>query len=98
MMAITDAAIAAACTGLLFSTSDLTYLALAVVSTQLPDIDSTESVLVRATVALALMSIAVGCRSSWPCWMGDAGGVTGQVNQSLGLRTGAIAWMWLRSR
>jgi hypothetical protein len=45
MMAITHAAIAAAGTSLLFGTSDLTYLALAVVGSQLPDLDSTESVL-----------------------------------------------------
>ena len=180
MMAITHAAIAAAGTSLLFGTSDLTYLALAVVGSQLPDLDSTESVVGQicfplsnwienryphrsvthsflATAALAVVSIAVGyfargglwvflalpvghllaCFADtftrkgvqlfWPepvwcisvsnprrrlvtggpgeywvlaiavgllvlgCWMAGAGGVTGQVNQSLGLRTGAIA-------
>ncbi|MGB3515819.1 MAG: metal-dependent hydrolase [Elainellaceae cyanobacterium] len=180
MMAITHAAIAAAGTSLLFGTSDLTYLALAVVGSQLPDLDSTESVLGQicfplsnwienryphrsvthsfvASAALALSSMAVGylvggnlwafvalpvghllaCFADtftrqgvqlfWPepvwcisvsnprrrlitggpgeywvlavavgllvlgCWMANKGGVTGQVNQTLGLRGGAIA-------
>jgi inner membrane protein len=180
MMAITHAAIAAAGTSLLFGTSDLTYLSLAVVGSQLPDLDSTESVLGQicfplsnwienryphrsvthsfmASAALTLGSMAVGylvggklwafialpvghlmaCFSDtftrqgvqlfWPepvwcisvsnprrrlitggpgeywvlaiavgllvlgCWMASKGGVTGQVNQSLGLRGGAIA-------
>jgi inner membrane protein len=180
MMAITHAAIAAAGTSLLFGTSDLTYLALAVVGSQLPDLDSTESVVGQicfplsnwienryphrtvthsflATAALALVSLTAGyfvlgnllafaalpvghllaCFADtftrqgvqlfWPepvwcisvsnprrrlitggpgeywvlslavgllvlgCWMAGNGGVTGQVNQSLGLRDGAIA-------
>ncbi|MBE9139159.1 hypothetical protein IQ254_18490 [Nodosilinea sp. LEGE 07088] len=45
MMAITHVAIAAVGTSLLLGISDLTYLALAVVGSQLPDFDSTEGIL-----------------------------------------------------
>lgn len=180
MMAITHSAIAAAGVSLLLSTADPLPLALAVLGSQLPDLDSTESIVGQicfplsswiedryphrtvthsfvATVAIALLSITAGyfvlgemwafialpvghllaCFSDcftrqgvqlfWPepvwciivsnprrrlitggpgeywvlsiavgllvlgCWMAGNGGVTGQVNQSLGLRDGAIA-------
>ena len=180
MMAITHSAIAAAGVSLLFSTADPLPLALAVLGSQLPDLDSTESIVGQicfpvsswiedrfphrsithsmvATSAIALLSIAAsyfvlgnlwafmalpvghllacfsdcftrqGVQLFWPepvwciivsnprrrlitggpgeywvlsiavgllvlgCWMADHGGVTGQVNQSLGLRDGAIA-------
>ena len=180
MMAITHAAIAVAGVSLMLGTSDPLPLALAMVGSQLPDLDSTQSVFGQvcfplsnwledhyphrtvthsflATAVLAVGSMAVGylvggslwafialpighllaCFSDtftrqgvqlfWPepvwcisvsnprrrlvtggpgeywvlslavgllvlgCWMAGAGGVTGQVNQSLGLRTGAIA-------
>lgn len=179
MMAITHAAIAAAGTSLIFATSDPLPLVLAVVGSQLPDVDTTSSVIGQicfpvanwlesryphrtvthslvATAGLAVICVAIGfvlgaplrllalpvghllaCFADaftrqgvqlfWPepvwcisvsnprrrlvtggpaeywvlavavallvlgCWMAGNGGVTGQVNQSLGLRSGAVA-------
>jgi len=180
MMAITHAVIAAAGTSLMLGTSAPLPLALAVMGSQLPDLDSTRSVLgqvcfplsswiedryphrtvthsLLVSAILAVGSIALsygltgglwayvalpmghllscfadtftrqGVQLFWPepiwcisvanprrrlvtggpgeywvlivamallvlgCWMATAGGVTGQVNQSLGLRGGSIA-------
>ncbi|WP_346293962.1 metal-dependent hydrolase [Sphaerothrix gracilis] len=180
MLAITHAAIATAGVSLLLGTAEPLPLALAVLGSQLPDLDTTTSVIgqvlypasswiedryphrtvthsLLASTAIALLSLAAGyfvlgeiwafvalplghvlaCFSDcftrqgvqlfWPepvwcisvsnprrrlvtggpgeywvlaiavgllvlgCWMAGNGGVTGQVNQSLGLREGAIA-------
>jgi len=180
MMAITHAAIAAAGTSLVLGTSDVLPLVLAVVGSQLPDLDSTQSVIGQvcfpvaswledhyphrsvthsliATGVLSVLSMVVGylvtrniwayialplghllaCFADtftrqgvqlfWPepvwcisvsnprrrlmtggpgeywvlalavgllvlgCWMAGNGGVTGQVSQSLALRSGAVA-------
>jgi inner membrane protein len=180
MMAITHAVIAAAGVSLILGTSAPLPLALAVAGSQLPDLDSTRSVLgqicfplsnwledhyphrtvthsLLVSAILAVVSMAVGyglwsnlwalmalplghllaCFSDtftrqgvqlfWPepiwcisvsnprrrlvtggpgeywvliiamvflvlgCWMAGVGGVTGQMNQSLGLRSGAVA-------
>lgn len=86
MMVITHAAIAAASTILLLGTSDLTYLALAVLDSQLPDFDSTESVLGQSYGGPGPGEHCCGlfARSGlWvfmPCRMAGAGGVTGQVS------------------
>lgn len=179
MMAITHAAIATAGASLLLGTAQPLPLALAVLGSQLPDIDTTTSIIgqvlypvsswiedryphrsvthsLAATVAIATVAVAVGaalgdikpwlalplghmlsCFSDcftrqgvqlfWPdpawsisvsnpkrrlrtggpgeywvlavavgllllgIWLAGAGGVTGQVNQGLGLRDGAMA-------
>ena len=179
MMAITHAAIATAGASLLLGTAQPLPLALAVLGSQLPDIDTTTSIIgqvlyplsswiedryphrsvthsLAATVAIATVAVAVGaalgdikpwlalplghllsCFSDcftrqgvqlfWPdpawaisvsnpkrrirtggpaeywvlavavgllllgIWLAGTGGVTGQVNQSLGLRDGAMA-------
>lgn len=179
MMAITHAAIACAGVSLLLGTADPLPLALAVLGSQIPDIDTTTSVIgqvfypvsnwiedrfphrsvthsLLATAVIAAVALPVGfalgdvraaaavpvghllsCFSDcftrqgvqlfWPdpawaisvsnprrrlvtggpgeywvlsvavallvlgCWMANSGGITGQVNQSLGLRDAAIA-------